>query len=215
MIVGRPWLNNCWGGAHHLTCGLAVIGAFSGCGPRAILPPKIDAAAASQAAISKYDRDGDGVLSAEELKQSPALAASHCDVNGDRKVTADEIVSRIDKWQTDRVGLITFHVQVTLNGKPLSDALVKLIPEDFIAGQIQPAQGTTNEVGLADIGMDPSQLREDLQGTPLMHCGIYRVEITHPQRKIPAQYNVETILGHEVAMDTIDIPYTVFALKSQ
>jgi hypothetical protein len=179
------------------------------------LPPKIDAAAASQAAISKYDRDGDGILSAEELRQSPAIAASRCDTNGDKKITADEIVSRIDKWQTDRVGLITFHSQVTLNGKPLSDAVVKLIPEDFIADQIQPAQGTTNEVGLADVGMDPSLLREDLQAAPLMHCGIYRVEITHPERNIPEKYNVETILGHEVAMDTIDIPYTIFALKTK
>ena len=30
-----------------------------------------------------------------------------------------------------------------------------------------------------------------------MRVGIYRVEITHPTKKIPAKYNTETELGFE------------------
>lgn len=214
MSVRRSSYRYSGGKLNYWPIGLFVVAAISGCGPSAILPPRINASAASQAAIEKYDRDGDGSLSAAELKQSPALAASRCDVDKDGKITADEIASRIDKWQSDRVGLITLQVFVSLNGKPLTNALVKLIPEDFIADQIQPAEGTTTETGIAYISMDPTLLRDDLKSSRLLHCGIYRVEITHPQRTIPPQYNTATTLGHEVAMDTIEIPYTAFALKS-
>jgi hypothetical protein len=32
----------------------------------------------------------------------------------------------------------------------------------------------------------------------LMQPGLYRIEVTHPSRKIPAKYNTETTLGIEI-----------------
>lgn len=214
MIVGSAGRVRCCERLQHGALWVMLAAALTGCGRGVVSPPKINASSASQAAISKYDKNGDGVLSGTELKNAPGFAASRCDANKDGTITADEISERIGKWQTDRVGLITMQLQVLLNGKPLNDALVKFIPEECIADKIQPGQGTTGELGLTNIGMDPGQLRSDLQGSPLMHCGIYRVEITHPTKKIPSQYNTETILGHEVAIDNVDIPYTIISLKS-
>ena len=195
---------------------VVAIGCIAGCfGPGRVTPPKIDAVGAARAAIQQHDRDGDDFISAGELDQAPGLRASRADSNRDGRVTADEIASRINKWQTDRVGLISFVVRITFNDKPLKGAVVEFIPEEFLSGWIEPASGTTDGNGLAFIGMDSTLLRKDLRRTPLMHCGIYRVEVTHPQIQISARYNTKTTLGQEVAADTIESPYTPIALKSQ
>jgi hypothetical protein len=195
--------------------GLLVLSCLAGCSQYGrIYPPKIDASRAAEAAIKLYDSDGDGILSAGELERAPGLRASLCDTNKDGRITADEIIERINKYQSDRVGLISFEVHVTLNDKPLKGATVKFIPEEFLSDWIQPGSGTTDANGLAFIGMDPSLLRQDLKSMPLMHCGIYRVEITQPQTSIPARYNTNTVIGQEIAADTIVNPYNPIPLKS-
>jgi hypothetical protein len=202
-------------GIRSIGSGLLVLSCLAGCSRYArIYPPQIDASRAAAAAIKQYDSDGDGILSASELERAPGLRASLCDTNKDGRITADEIVERINKYQSDRVGLISFEVHVTLNDKPLQGATVKFIPEEFLSEWIQPGSGTTDANGLAFIGMDPSLLRQDLKSMPLMHCGIYRIEVTHPQFEVPAQYNTNTILGQEVAVDTREDPYTPVALES-
>jgi hypothetical protein len=202
-------------GIHSIGSGLLALSCLAGCSRYGrIYPPKINASRAAAAALKQYDSDGDGILSASELERAPGLRASLCDTNKDGRITADEIVDRINKYQSDRVGLISFEVHVTLNDKPLKDATVKFIPEEFLSDWIQPGSGTTDANGLAFIGMDPSLLRQDLQRMPLMHCGIYRVEITPAQGSIPARYNTNTVIGQEIAADTIVSPYNPIPLKS-
>ena len=194
--------------------GVAVLVAV-GCGPRRVQPPRIDAVAAGRDAIVTYDADGDGALSPAELRQLPGVDAIRYDHDSDGQVSAAEIAARVRTWQDERIGLITFQCQVVLNGKPLEGATLRLVPEDFLGDQIKPASGTTGTAGVASVGMAKEHIRSDLRNMDLMHCGIYRVEITHPNVDIPSQYNSNTTLGHEVARDTAEMPYTVFVLRTQ
>jgi hypothetical protein len=78
-----------------------------------------------------------------------------------------------------------------------------LIPETFLADTIQPATGTTDESGFAILGIDGAHLPDDmkdLQG--VVHQGVFRVKITHPEVDVPAMYNSKTTLGIEVSADT-------------
>ena len=47
------------------------------------------------------------------------------------------------------------------------------------------------------MGIAPEELPKELRRHSLMRVGIYRVEITHPTKKIPPKYNTETELGFE------------------
>ena len=49
-----------------------------------------------------------------------------------------------------------------------------------------------------------------------VHCGVYRVEISHATRKIPAKYNTQTQLGVNVALNAgRDGEMAVFHLGAQ
>ena len=48
------------------------------------------------------------------------------------------------------------------------------------------------------MGVDTSNLPKDQRMLKGAHCGIYKIEVTHPTRDIPARYNAETVLGVEV-----------------
>lgn len=53
---------------------IATLGCFGG--PTAIQVPKIDAESAAVEAASEYDKDGDNVLSQDELESCPSLLAA-------------------------------------------------------------------------------------------------------------------------------------------
>ncbi|MCA9269532.1 MAG: hypothetical protein KDA41_13720, partial [Planctomycetales bacterium] len=66
----------------------------------------------------------------------------------------------------------------------------------------------TDAQGMAVMAIDQAKLPSHLKGIYGMQSGFYKVEITHPTTKIPAKYNTETVLGHEVAADSTG-PITV------
>jgi len=190
------------------TLALAVAAAGqAGCrrGPAAVKQPKIDAAAAGRAAISRYDTDGNGAISGAELDASPPLKAAlpRLDTDKDGGVTADEVSARVEAWKAMLTGLASFRCHVTLDGKPLAGARVVLEPEQFLGDNVKPASGETNQFG----DVSPSVAPEDLPDPSLpggVHFGLYRVRITKPaggRESLPARYNAETILGREVAYD--------------
>ena len=73
----------------------------------------------------------------------------------------------------------------------------RFIPESFLGPEIKEANGVTNSTGTAALGISPEELPKELRRHNLMRVGIYRVEITHPTKKIPPKYNTETELGFE------------------
>jgi hypothetical protein len=181
---------------HLVGCSIALI-ATIGCG--GIDLNVVDPDAAGAAAIEQYDKDGDGLLDKTELKACPALLTKLdlYDESNDEKLTGEEIRNKLQEMYDKGSGMTQLSCIVTMDGMPLSGATVKFVPEPFLGGRIPPAEGVTNSSGDASIGIAPEELPKQLRRHSLMRAGIYRVEITHPTKKIPARYNTETELGFE------------------
>lgn len=179
--------------------------------PSRVALPKIDVQAAANEAISKYDQDEDGSLSATEVRESPALAhvIKRLDADGNQEVEAKEIESLIRAWQETRVGFVTgYRCRVLYEGKPLAGASVELEPESFLGEAIKPIHGTTNETGLAGLSIDEADVPENLKPLKGVQFGLYKVRITHPVRDISKKYNKETELGCEIYPSGEPVTYT-------
>ena len=171
--------------------------AITGCG--GIESLVVDPVAASRAAIKQFDKNGDDLLDEGELKACPALlrAVRTYDSSNDKKLDAEEIGAQIEEMYEAGAGMTSLSCTVTLDGNPLSGATVKFIPEPFLGDRIKPAEGITNSSGGASLGIAPEEVPKELRRHSMMRVGIYRVEITHPTKKIPVRYNSETELGFE------------------
>src|SRR5262249_10296509 len=86
----------------------ALVCLLSGCGDGRIPVPAVSAEEAGKQAVAKYDKNGDGLLDAEELDRCPALKGSLklIDKNGDGKLAAGEITDRIAALQATKIGLL-------------------------------------------------------------------------------------------------------------
>lgn len=178
--------------------------ASGGCAksPSRVVPPKIDAAAAGDAAIATYDANKDGVLDGAELDKAPALRAAlrRLDADRDGKLTAHEVTDRIQQWQSSKLGLMPLHCTVTMDGKPLADATVTLLPEACLGPNVQKALGKTDAHGRAALSVEQPAEPGLIGAAP----GFYRVEISKTEggtETVPAGYNKQTSLGLEVAAD--------------
>jgi hypothetical protein len=167
------------------------------------MPPDIDADKSGSRAIQQYDADNDGALSKKELASVPGLliALERYDADRDGTVSAAEIAQRIRLWQASRFGMMPLRCRVVLDGQPLSGATIRFVPEAFLGESIRPATGIADQNGWANIGIDTSDLPADQQQLVGVQCGIYRIEITHPEVPIDESYNVQTTFGQEVAPD--------------
>jgi hypothetical protein len=180
-----------------------------GCGGLStIKPPDVNADEAAAAAIEAYDDNGDGFLSEAELKDLPALTMQSADKDSDGQVSADEIAVRIRLWSEGETGLMTFYCNVTLDGRTLEGAEVKLDPEPFLGEAVKPASGITRSDG-GILKIDPELLPEDQRMMRGVQPGLYKVRITHPSAKIPARFNTETTLGQEIVPGTTGGTYKV------
>ena len=183
--------------------------------PSRVRPPDVDPSSAAAEAVKQYDKDGDGAVAGKELETAGSLASrlTLIDGNGDKKVTQDEIQAAITDLLGKGVGLTTFQCKVTVKGAPLAGAEVKFVPESFMQGAILPAKGTTDESGIAVIALDSSQLPEAQQHlSNVVQPGFYRVEITHPQTKLPAKYNSASTLGQVISPNSAELAVAEFAL---
>jgi hypothetical protein len=180
-----------------------VVAVFTcGCGGLStVAPPDVNADEAAAAAIEAYDDDEDGSLSEAELEDLPALTIATADKDGDSKVSADEIEERIRLWSDGETGLMTFYCNVTLDGRTLEGAEVKLEPEPFLGDAVKPASGVMRSDG-AILKIDPELLPADQRTMRGVQPGLYKVRITHPSVKIPPRYNTETTLGQEIVPGT-------------
>lgn len=175
---------------------------FCGCnrGPSALRAPGINGNAGA-AALEAYDSDHDGALSGPELDKVPAIKANlkRADVNGDGKVTSDEIDARIAAWHKSGLAVTKIFATVRQNKLPLADAHVTMLPESFLGPNIKPASGTTNASGITFLAISA---KPEEAG---MHLGYYRIEVSKKRpdgtESIPDRYNKNTELGAEITAE--------------
>jgi hypothetical protein len=196
-LMGQMAISDGIGNRNVLILCSAALTAIAGCG--GVKAYRVDPVAASKAAMEQYDKDGDGLLDQTELKACPALLREirAYDSSKDKKLSADEIGAVIKDMYDQGAGMTFLSCSVSLDGSPLSGATVRFIPEAFLGAEIKEAKGVTNAAGTAALGLPPEELPKQLRRHNLMRVGIYRVEITHPSKKIPAKYNTDTELGFE------------------
>jgi hypothetical protein len=194
----------------------AIPFALIGCsgGPARIPAPEIDPQAAADQAIDLYDKNGDTRLDNAELAACPGIREmlSLYDQDGSGSVDREEIVQRLSGLLQNRIGLTQLRTRVTYRGRPLSGATVVFDPESYLGEEIQPAKGTTDAHGSAQMSVATEHLPEHVQNMRLVHCGTFKVRITHPQIKLPPMYNTETTLGYETRLGD---PFASFSLTAK
>ena len=180
---------------------LVLLG-VSGCTGRSlhVALPDLDPGKVAASALDTLDQNGDGAIAGEELEHCPSLKNSlgSIDKNGDRRLTADEIEARLRKYLDDQIGVQSLTCFVSLDGRPLVGAEIVLQPESFLENAIQPALGTTAQDGAAVMMTADGKL-------PGVQPGFYRVRISKViggKEQIPARYNTESELGHEVSFSS-------------
>jgi EF hand len=189
--------------------GSVVVG---GCGgrPNAIEIVNVDPAQAAAQAIAANDKDGDGKLSADELRSIPGILKwkQLYDLNSDGYVTADEISQRLEKLRADKVGFRAVSASVKLDGRPLPNVHIVLTPEAYLGEAVKVASGTTNERGFASLMVAADDLPEAIKQRNIkvsgVYPGTYKITVSHPQRKLPSVDVKGLPLGDEIARDTID-----------
>ena len=183
-------------------------------GPPALELPELDPAKAAKQAITDADKNNDGILSKKELAMYPAVRARFNEYNTDNNdsISAEEIEKHLQAWRDRGAAIRSISCIVTLNGKPLPGAHVEFTPEPFLEPGIKPATGVTGPRGRAALTMSKDDLPNDLINFKGVHLGIYKVRITHPNKKISAKYNTSTTLGEEISPSVLELK---FHLKSK
>jgi hypothetical protein len=160
----------------------------------------------AQKVIRRNDKNGDGLLIASELSGLYGNRSSFrkgYDLNGDEKLSRDEIASRIDSWQKAGPTAHAVDVTVTLDGSPLTGATVRMVPDFALGDSSQTKVGQTDATGATHLEVALEDLSQALHNPD--YRGVfgsnYKIEVTHPQRKIPAKYNVTTQLDADVPRD--------------
>ena len=64
----------------------------------------LDPAEAAAAAISEYDTDNDGAISVSEAKSSALDPKAGWDADGDKKISAEEIQARLERYEKVKPG---------------------------------------------------------------------------------------------------------------
>jgi hypothetical protein len=160
-------------------------------------PPDVDPQAASAYAMEHYDANHDGVLEPSELSRSAALAAASTsfDADGNGRLAAQEITDGLTQMYASGTSLAEVTCTVTLQGRPLAGAKVRLSPIEMVGDALPPAEGVTNQRGTVRPSIDAELIPEEFRHMPLMYPGLYRVEITHPRTQLSSRYNTATELG--------------------
>jgi hypothetical protein len=199
---------------HLLLVSWALAACELGCsrGPSRVAPPAIDADRAATEAIRLYDANQNGSLNAAELAKCPGILAEFksYDTDGNGEISSAEIAARIRELRRAGIGLTRLNCDVTVNGRGVAGATVTFEPESYLGDEIKTAIGLTDDRGVAQMAISTENLPADQRGIRAIHCGTYKVRITHPTIKLPAKYNTETTLGYESRPGD---PYASYALK--
>ena len=122
--------------------------------------------------MALFDRDSDGAISADELK------------------------AKLQEFHEQQAALVEVHCSVTKGGRPLEGATVTFVPEAFMGDAFKPSAGVSERDGTAFPSIAEEELPEQLRGRVHgVHCGVFRVTVTHPTVAVPAKYNTQTEVG--------------------
>jgi hypothetical protein len=170
--------------------------AATGCGPRQparLVAPAFSPEQAATLILARADANADGSIDPGEAAKVPALktAVRDLDGDGDKRLSREELLRWLEEIQQARVAINPLGLTVTHRGKPLANAKVRLVPDDFLGPGVQPATGTTDSSGL---------VRPAIADSPHagVNCGLYRIEISgqgNDGRALPARFNTATALG--------------------
>lgn len=196
------------GGGRVLLAGVvaAVFGAGCAGRPPRVAVPAIDPDRTATALVARADKDGDGGVSSSESAEIPGMrrAFPQYDADSDGRLSAAEVAGRIRRWQETRVGRVSCSFVVMLEGKPLPDATVRLVPEPEFEGPLPRASGRTDAAGRV-APRSEGQL-------PGVAPGLYRVSVDHPRlAKLPPEAAVS---GIQVAPDDPNLMGLVVELGS-
>lgn len=162
--------------------------------------PSYSPSSCAAEALKLYDANKDGGLEGDELKACPSLkvAMPQIDSDGNGKLTEAELTARITSYQNQGVAAITLEALILSNGESVPNAVVTLVPEEFMKAGLKPAKGTANQNGRVFLASEGNTAGN-------VQLGLYRVEISLPgpggEETLPAQWNKETALGIEVSTD--------------
>jgi hypothetical protein len=157
---------------------------------------EVDPQAASAYAMQHYDANGDAALEPAELSSQPALAAVRLtfDTDGDDRLSVNEVADGVMQMFASP-SLSEMACTVTLNGRPLAGATVRLRPIEMLGDSLPSAEGVTDQRGRVRPTIDAELIPEEFRERPLVYSGLYRVEITHPRTQLASRYNTATELG--------------------
>ena len=179
-----------------------VVAGCSG-SPGRVATPTIDADDVTQAALEFYDKNSDGQLDPQELRQCPALidAMSVYDANKDGTLTGDEMIAGVNSWAARGIGAMALSFTVRLDGRPLEGAQIALTPVAFLADYVAPATGSSDATGSGTLRISEEDRPPNVPANlPVIQPGLYSVQITHPTVSVPARYNTATTLGLEAGI---------------
>ena len=147
--------------------------------------------------MERFDSNGDQIIGQAEWANSPSLASAFADFDsdGDGKIAASDVTGRLLRLSMSDKPLAEVECHVQQEGSPLAGASVRFKPMLAKPAPNWAGEGVTNAQGLAMISLPVDAIPTELQGAKGIPPGVYLVEITHPERQIPARYNSATELG--------------------
>jgi hypothetical protein len=176
----------------------------NGQGSNAFPKANVDPHEVASKIMAEYDVDGNGELSAAEIKKCPGLVMLtagqeqllpeyRLDKDSSGTISESEFAEKLAECLNNRRQ--GFHCVVLYRGRPLQGATVTLVPESFM-GDVPRASGETDQEGTCGVST-----ADGMEGAV---PGIYRVEITHPTVNISPRFNSESTIS--VALDPTN-PY--------
>lgn len=174
---------------------------FAGCSGAlpAVKPPSVDASAAADGAIAEFDSNGDGAISKDEACTGMSNVWERYDQDEDGQATVDELKTRFQRWTGGDTGMMNLRAEVKYRGQLLDGATIVMTPYEFLGENVLPSDGKTDSYGYAFMAISKDLLPKSQQGTHGMQVGLYKVSITHPDRKLPAKYNDQTELSVDLS----------------
>jgi hypothetical protein len=181
-----------------------VLSVAAGCESGIAHCPPLDPAVIAAQAIAALDTNKSGVLEGAEIVQAQGLRSGLSAIDADESgtITAAEIEQRLRRYGEFPVATLPLGCVVRVDGQPLAEGEVRLVPESFFGDSRQVVLGRSDEHGVVDFRVEGSQAF----GVPQ---GMYRIEVSKPDaagnETLPARYNTQSQLGQEIAFDRREI----------